>query len=77
MKKLHEKYVKMVCCCICLCDIHDGKTKVSPCNHVFHSVCIEEWNKKSNTCPLCRGDCNTNIIYKFSEHGLNKNICYM
>lgn len=24
------------------------------CKHKFHTDCIEEWIKKSNTCPICR-----------------------
>ena len=28
-----------------------------PCNHSFHIHCINEWFKKSPTCPLCRLDC--------------------
>jgi hypothetical protein len=24
------------------------------CGHVFHKKCLHEWQKKENTCPLCR-----------------------
>lgn len=55
-------------CTICLERIHDiDKVDILPCNHAFHSECIDEWYKTSGTeilnddtvsiewhCPLCR-----------------------
>lgn len=42
-------------CCICQEDFYLGEdaTFVSPCSHVFHTVCINEWIQKSPKCPLC------------------------
>ncbi|KAF2450518.1 RING/U-box [Karstenula rhodostoma CBS 690.94] len=28
--------------------------RLDTCGHVFHSGCILEWMKESNTCPFCR-----------------------
>ena len=25
-----------------------------PCAHIFHEECVEQWNRKQGTCPLCR-----------------------
>ena len=58
-------------CAICLCDI-EHKVKLS-CKHIFHKECIEEWQKRSNTCPLCREDTNTNIIYNICVKEYEKN----
>ena len=39
-------------CCICLdsliTDIHK-----TPCNHLFHKACLDQWDK-ANGCPCCR-----------------------
>ncbi|XP_044485573.1 ERAD-associated E3 ubiquitin-protein ligase HRD1A-like [Mangifera indica] len=42
-------------CCICL-EEFEGGVKVGrlPCSHVFHGDCIDQWLKRSPTCPLCR-----------------------
>jgi len=42
-------------CCICLetMDTQEGAI-INPCMHPFHYVCIMEWSKRSNTCPLCK-----------------------
>lgn len=43
-------------CGICLGGVDaDQRTGVLPCKHLFHLACIEEWYKRSKTCPMCRG----------------------
>ena len=27
---------------------------ITPCNHVFHSKCLELWIEKKKECPFCR-----------------------
>lgn len=46
-----EKYE----CSICL-DVLDNNDIIclGECKHKFHRYCINEWYKKSNTCPICR-----------------------
>ncbi len=39
-------------CSICLSSL-DNYTRII-CGHIFHKECIDTWNKKNNTCPLCR-----------------------
>lgn len=52
-------------CAICMNDIHlpifKNKTKkvpkdymVTPCFHIFHSECLEDWMKYKLQCPICR-----------------------
>ncbi|KAG2322642.1 hypothetical protein Bca52824_015855 [Brassica carinata] len=43
-------------CCICQEDFFLGgeATITSPCSHVFHTRCIEDWIQRSQKCPLCR-----------------------
>ena len=31
-----------------------GNYMVTPCNHLFHSMCLEPWLNISNKCPSCR-----------------------
>jgi hypothetical protein len=40
-------------CPICL-DKNDKEWLTTRCNHRFHRVCLNEWMKISNTCPICR-----------------------
>lgn len=30
------------------------KYMITPCDHVYHSVCLEKWMKHKNECPYCR-----------------------
>lgn len=36
----------------------EGKTKkkymITPCDHVFHTVCLEKWMRQKNECPYCK-----------------------
>ncbi len=42
-------------CCICLNDINKENNETIKCNHSFH----KEWKKRSNKCPLCIRDIDT------------------
>lgn len=43
-------------CAICMEDFEDGDWYriLSACEHMFHSICIENWLRNQLTCPLCR-----------------------
>ncbi|KAJ2802827.1 hypothetical protein H4R20_003128 [Coemansia guatemalensis] len=46
-------------CSICLGDIVRGErlVRLMPCNHQFHSDCVNRWlTQKSTLCPLCKAD---------------------
>jgi hypothetical protein len=43
-------------CAICL-EKCNNKT---PCGHYVHKSCISDWEKISETCPVCRGDTGKN-----------------
>lgn len=43
---------KLMQCTICLEDVVDNNKTTLKCNHVFHTACIEQWQR--NTCPNCR-----------------------
>ena len=40
-------------CSICLQKFENNKLELD-CGHNFHILCISDWNKRSNTCPICR-----------------------
>ncbi|EEF50474.1 E3 ubiquitin-protein ligase At1g63170 [Ricinus communis] len=51
-------------CCICLSAYEDGtELRQLPCQHHFHSTCIDKWLYINATCPLCK----LNIL-KASNH---------
>lgn len=41
-------------CVICLERIGFSSCKVTHCNHLYHTVCLNLWLKQQSTCPLCR-----------------------
>eukprot|EP00128_Syssomonas_multiformis_P004447 Colp12_sorted_trinity150504_noHs@33892 len=53
---VEEKHVaEKVECQICLEPLKlNDSCKEMPCRHVFHDLCLLDWLKKRNSCPLCR-----------------------
>lgn len=47
-------------CLICLNVVSANMSECSDCNKVFCSSCIQEWGRKSSTCPNCREQFNPN-----------------
>ena len=47
-------------CAICLNNItsrSERSARTLPCNHKFHTACINRWKRQGNyTCPVCRRD---------------------
>ncbi|KAM3378441.1 putative RING-H2 finger protein ATL69 [Capsicum galapagoense] len=43
-------------CAICLCEYcaKDSVRCMPECHHCFHADCVDEWLRKSGTCPICR-----------------------
>ncbi|KAK9885105.1 hypothetical protein WA026_009327 [Henosepilachna vigintioctopunctata] len=47
-------------CTVCLKMFCEKElAKQLPCNHLFHSECIMPWLSKTNSCPLCRHEMET------------------
>ena len=32
------------------------KYMITPCDHVYHTVCLERWMKQKNECPYCKAE---------------------
>jgi len=41
-------------CPVCFGNMTESTSRTLPCNHTFHSRCLERWKRTSNTCPMCR-----------------------
>jgi transmembrane E3 ubiquitin-protein ligase len=50
-----EMHVGPLDCAICTDDIVCGDHMVTPCEHVFHPHCLQEWLDQKLECPICRG----------------------
>ena len=47
-------------CAICLEDIEGHACMYkTPCGHMFHKSCIQDWKQKDITCPTCRSVMST------------------
>ena len=46
-------------CSICFENLYENDGglihQTTPCQHTFHSLCLQLWQKQNNSCPLCRG----------------------
>lgn len=50
-----EKVKELLECSICKHDYEVGeKVKSLPCEHLYHTECIDTWFKTNNSCPICR-----------------------
>ena len=52
---------KCKCMCMCCClfkkrDPFNAIVMLTPCGHLFHVDCLQQWMKLKNTCPECRGE---------------------
>ena len=45
-------------CAICLDTLSDGVVQTLPCNHVYHTACVEQMRKFGieQACPQCRAE---------------------
>jgi hypothetical protein len=64
-------------CPICLESFHLKDTMILSCSHVFHKICIKNFEKFSNNkkCPICRqSNYESKIYYKDKEYIIKYNI---
>lgn len=51
---IDEKIGDLKQCAVCLEEFLAGdEARRLPCSHLYHTDCIMEWLKDSNTCPMC------------------------
>lgn len=50
-----DSSVTQATCMVCLCDFQIAdECRRLPCNHVFHTACVDEWLLRCTDCPLCK-----------------------
>lgn len=49
-----------------------GDASQLPCKHFFHDLCVLEWFKNHNTCPMCRFELKTADYAYESQKWKNK-----
>lgn len=63
-------------CTICLESfILKDKMRVLPCNHYFHTSCIDNWLLTSLNCPICRK--SVSKLTEIPEYEIYRNINYI
>ncbi|CAD8060674.1 unnamed protein product [Paramecium sonneborni] len=81
-QKMLQEYLSKECS-ICLLQFEKKeKFRITPCNHIFHDQCLQDWTKKNSQCPLCRQGLKEEDIQQFftkihsnnneSQRGINK-----
>lgn len=46
---------RLVDCAICFNEFGAAEdVRLLDCGHNYHSVCVDPWLKKKNTCPICK-----------------------
>ena len=61
-KKKHVSKIEQCSICFENIDLKDDCTKTM-CNHMFHTECLQEWNKLNQNCPNCRTGLFSKDIY--------------
>ena len=68
-EKIKNIYYKKKCNWNYLIDFHERSWNIynkpimmTPCHHIFHSNCLEEWLRMKKECPSCRRDLSFDII---------------
>ncbi|KAM3143612.1 hypothetical protein pb186bvf_004374 [Paramecium bursaria] len=49
-----QKFEECIICLESFLSDKEEKCAVTPCFHIFHFKCIEQWLSKQRTCPFCR-----------------------
>jgi hypothetical protein len=52
--KQEEPIEEFTECAICYEKMSKETMKTLPCNHKFHTKCVNKWLQNNTTCPLCR-----------------------
>lgn len=65
-KRREEEEKKAEPCSICL-DDSDPNDCITPCKHMFHRTCLEDWVRANVNCPLCRRGLLTTQIAPIPE----------
>lgn len=51
-----KKRDRVLDCVICYDSLSFHSTAFTPCNHMFHTTCLNRWFRERVTCPLCNQD---------------------
>ncbi|XP_061413047.1 filaggrin-like [Lethenteron reissneri] len=51
---INDDVLEQICTICCSEFVRTDQATTLPCCHLFHTSCIEQWLKKSATCPVCR-----------------------